>query len=1178
MGINKVPTLILGIGGIGCRIASNINDLLSPEAKKHIALIGIDTNVNDLTKLSSRGMRTIQTSDTRMVSEYLEVHPEYMRWFPVNKFTVGRTMLNGAGQIRTISRLATLAAEESGAFIPIKEELRRIRANTGEASNGNLTVMVVGSITGGTGAGMFLQIPYYVRNIMHGETGLKNIIIRGMFVGPDLTVDVQPSNLNKAAVRVNAYACLKELNALYRRQTQAEGPGKLKIDFYTPSTEDHAGVVDKIRDTFEEGEFMDEDYDLEALRADSEIIAQGNPDIPYDYLYLIEGNSSNGSIGNASLENVEALVARMVHTLMFTPVKDNALSVEDNMVLQDMEKGGMNRYSSAGLARLIYPKDLAQEYVTLCTVRDLVRNEWMLIDNSHNADVRSARSLQRTDGQVRIPSLKDSYIAHFDKQATGEGSLGKLFLEAYHVDEDRTHIRRSQLFFNNIRLLIDQLKESPELSKFKADCTVNVQNMRNFSDASDEIIRLETALSDYEKLARQLANERASAIANALFPPSRETMADAKREEFCVYRLLHNVHPVTARFLCYDMINLLQAKVDELNGSENVPLGGYAEADFDSKEDGRQTASDALQNLEDKIIPAFKFLVNQADAIKPLRRRLSYAVNTQYNAITNFLDVKLELNICRTLLKRFQMLAENYFSFFQSIDTMIQENTDQIARLENLEMPLGAKGIYCSKDAFQIMAASYAEVADNELTTATKTAVFEGLFGVLADEVGREGSVMTDYQKAAYAAEKAATLGDLFRTAVVGTIRTSVMETGDSIINLNIRQAMEAQYKLDHPKDKTLNVYLRELVENGMRMASPMVATSNNALAEKVETVYMTINPLCAATHMGKPSAAATKELYVPQACEASDNVSPTVLMDEEFSPYEIICFKARYKFSIEDLTKYGPTSDNARAYKTRISNLGRVSLLTSDPDSVKAIVSPHLDRNWHEEAYLPAIYDSERKKNRLDTYKAFIYGLGLDVFTRGRDEERLDDRGEARLLWYQKSDPRLSREPVKVRGSLIGNNYTDLFNALPFNGRIKRNILRLAALERKDCKGFWTAEDLEHEILNHDLVEDLVYSRPDPENPDDQCILDIFHAMRGKMEDNDWRMLFNGLQEVLWEYCAYMFDENERLVNNATRAILNKMISCSKVYAKPAEELTFADTLLKDQVKHLLETPYRRK
>ncbi len=1178
MGINKVPTLILGIGGIGCRIASNINDLLTPEAKKHIALIGIDTNVNDLSKLASRGMRTIQTSDTRMVSEYLEMHPEYMKWFPVNKFTVGRTMLNGAGQIRTISRLATLAAEESGAFIPIKEELRRIRANTGEASNGNLTVMVVGSITGGTGAGMFLQIPYYVRRIMHGETGLKNIIIRGMFVGPDLTVDVQPSNLNKAAVRVNAYACLKELNALYRRQTTAEGPGKLNVDFYTPNTEDRVGVVDRIRDTFEEGEFLDEEYDLEALRADSEIIAQGNPDIPYDYLYLIEGNSSNGTIGDASLENVEALVARMVHTLMFTPVKDNALSVEDNMVLQDMEQGGMNRYSSAGLARLIYPKDLAQEYVTLCTVRDLVRNEWMLIDNSHNADVRSARSLQRTDGQVRIPTLRDSYISHFDRQCTGDGSLGKLFLEAYSVAEDRTQTRRSQTFFDNIRLKIEELKATPELARFKDECAVNVQNMRNFADAGDEISRLETALSDYEKLARTLASERASSIANALFPPSREVMAEAKKDEACIYQLLHNVHPVTARFLCYDIISLLQAKVDELSGNDNIPLSGYSNEDFDGGEEGRQSASDALQNLEDKIIPAFKVLVNQADKIKNLRRKLSSAASAQYNAITNYLDIKLELNICRTLLQRFEMLAENYFSFFQSIDAMIQENNDQIARLENLEMPLGAKGIYCSKDAFTIMATQYSNVADNELTTATKTAVFDGLFGVLADELGREGTTMTDYQKAAYAAEKAAALGELFRSAVVGTIRNSVAENGDSIINMNIRQAMEAQYHLEHPKDKDLNTYLRELLEVGMRMAAPMIATSNNALAERVETVYMTINPLCAATHMGKPSVAATKELYVPQACEATDNVRPAVLMDEEFSPYEIICFKARYKFSIEDLTKYGPTSDNARAYNTRIANLGHVALLTSDPDSVKAIVSPHLDRNWHEEAYLPAIYASERKKVRQDTYKAFIYGLGLDVFTRAVDEERLDSRGNARKLWYQKSDPRRSAEPVKVRSSFIGNSYTDLFNALPFNGRIKRNILRLAAMEARDCKGFYAAEELHERILEHDLIEDLIHSKPDNENLDDKCILDILADMRGSMDDSEWKQLFTGLQEVLWEYCAVMFDENERLVNNAVRTILDKMIAHSQAFAKPAEEQTFADRLLKDQVKLLQETSYKRK
>ena len=149
MGMNKIPTLILGIGGIGCRIAAGISDLLSPEDRQHIGIVGMDTNVNDLSKLDSHGIRTIKTSDERTVGDYLKMHPEYTSWFPVNRFTVSRGMLNGAGQIRAISRLAALASEESGAFIPIKEEIKRIRTNRGEGNNGNLTVMVVGSITGG---------------------------------------------------------------------------------------------------------------------------------------------------------------------------------------------------------------------------------------------------------------------------------------------------------------------------------------------------------------------------------------------------------------------------------------------------------------------------------------------------------------------------------------------------------------------------------------------------------------------------------------------------------------------------------------------------------------------------------------------------------------------------------------------------------------------------------------------------------------------------------------------------------------------------------------------------------------------------------------------------------------------------------------------------------------------
>ena len=172
MAMNKVPTLILGLGGIGCQIAAEISEKLSDEDRKHVGVIGMDTNVNDLKKLKEHGVKSIQTSDQQLVKEYLELHPEYIKWFPINKFTVNRGMVNGAGQIRAISRLAGLATQERGGFQVLDEEIRRILRLKGDDNNGNLTVMIVGSITGGTGAGLFLQMPFYIRNLLKHEANL----------------------------------------------------------------------------------------------------------------------------------------------------------------------------------------------------------------------------------------------------------------------------------------------------------------------------------------------------------------------------------------------------------------------------------------------------------------------------------------------------------------------------------------------------------------------------------------------------------------------------------------------------------------------------------------------------------------------------------------------------------------------------------------------------------------------------------------------------------------------------------------------------------------------------------------------------------------------------------------------------------------------------------------------
>ena len=62
---------------------------------------------------------------------------------------------------------------------------------------------------------MFIQIPFYVKKIIQKVLAIPNVMVRGMFVGPDIMAPIQPGDLNRQAVYVNAYACLKELNAFY---------------------------------------------------------------------------------------------------------------------------------------------------------------------------------------------------------------------------------------------------------------------------------------------------------------------------------------------------------------------------------------------------------------------------------------------------------------------------------------------------------------------------------------------------------------------------------------------------------------------------------------------------------------------------------------------------------------------------------------------------------------------------------------------------------------------------------------------------------------------------------------------------------------------------------------------------------------------------------------------------
>ena len=105
------PTLIIGLGGIGSEIVSMVEQktyglgLESPNVK----YILIDTDEHALQERKRNGFKglTIRISNNITVEQCLKMN-SYAKeeWYPDNNIFMNKTLTDGAGQVRAISRLA----------------------------------------------------------------------------------------------------------------------------------------------------------------------------------------------------------------------------------------------------------------------------------------------------------------------------------------------------------------------------------------------------------------------------------------------------------------------------------------------------------------------------------------------------------------------------------------------------------------------------------------------------------------------------------------------------------------------------------------------------------------------------------------------------------------------------------------------------------------------------------------------------------------------------------------------------------------------------------------------------------------------------------------------------------------------------------------------------------------
>lgn len=324
----NAPTLIVGLGGTGSKIVLRVSEKVTEEQRKSIGFAVFDTDVNELHQIKEQNafVKTIQTSTKLSVGEYLDIDTHSRdTWFPVNAILNSKTLTEGAGQVRAVSRLALETAIRAGKMEPLHEAIEDLYKLEGNEYEQALRVIIVSSLAGGTGSGILLPVALYIKNYLATRFRQSANITRGFFLLPEVFYGVIRGQSERNNLKSNAYATLKELDAFLMKgdATLAKRyEDSVKIDFPNVST----------------NEF--EQYNIR----------------PYDFCFLFDAQNADGKKLDAFNQYLDH-AANCIYAQSIGPMNKRSNSSEDNTIRKLVEEKGRNRYAGAGTSMLIYPNE-----------------------------------------------------------------------------------------------------------------------------------------------------------------------------------------------------------------------------------------------------------------------------------------------------------------------------------------------------------------------------------------------------------------------------------------------------------------------------------------------------------------------------------------------------------------------------------------------------------------------------------------------------------------------------------------------------------------------------------------------------------------------------------------------------------------------------------------------------
>ena len=944
------PIIVLGLGGVGSEIVARLERKVKKKKLDSPMLFAtLDTDINTINRIQKDGFEgcQVQISKNMTVREYLKEYEQAKEWFSATEGLNIKSMTEGAGQVRAISRLAFEVAVKNDALNGLEGRIRNLFQISQERGQQAPRVMIVSSLAGGTGSGILLPIALYLRRYFQQALHISTVIIKGMFLLPDVFEDIIGSNFEQASIQANAYAAIKELEAFMKK-----GDGYLEPDFQSklylqlPSSGSQ---------------------ELEEYRA-----------LPYNYCYLLGGKNTEGK-GLRNFQEYLDYTAECIYAQAFSPMQELNNSIEDNVFritttgIREYEKEGFKRFCSAGISVLEYPYEDIVKILALRKGSRTLTEQWSIIDKEYFNECKRMEELREKGLRVKNQSKRDFYIQYVESEKKSNIFIEKIYQETI-FDEKENESNNSEkyesgesswkLYWSNIESAVnDWLATNHVLKVSEEDIFQLLYNGREFPyhRERNEIIMLQNLYEEFlEDMNTELNKKRSIAGTKFFGKRTEEEKKDKAYFEYWLKKDENYIHPNAVRYFLYHAIKMFQDKREWLRKEIS-----------EQKEQIEQSRNSMLDR---QSLNSFAFINNlfHKSEILAFYNRIDYGMEVIKQYQQNVLLEQISAKGCEF----FERLSEEYEHFYDVFEYNVQQYLERAEDIQQqFEETDGTikKYVCCNQICLDKMGTvTFDTRNDVEIAGEISKVIFDSI-----SEKVMQGEHEENYHV-------------VFQNVLIQHWEEELKLKYKHILNMDILNAIEQESIYLAQNGLKGRAYIENKMDKMWDVASPFVRVNNeNAGLNKEFCTYSSLLEN-------------EKDHIRNQIIHMLKNNGGTVDADGAIDQYTIIFYKVLYGLAPYDLKDMCIVKEE-NTDKFEMGNMSRFYYQMLENVRYSQI-TPHIDWNWNCINVLPDFNYKYQLYLENMVYQIFIYKCMVDLEEILDKEERQGSKKKYAMTINDKS------------------------------------------------------------------------------------------------------------------------------------------------------------------------------